>query len=358
MTSRLLWVVVLVAALGALPASGQQPYYAGKTIEIIVPFAPGGGSDIDARFFAPFLEKYVPGSPRVIVRNMPGGGSILGANFFAENARPDGTQLLVTSGSTMIPYILGVPQVRYDPTKWELIKVNGVGGVLYVSPRTGVRKPEDLVRPAERLVYGGISATGLDLVTLLLFEVLGLDVRVVMGFEGRGPARLAFERGETNVDYQTTPAYLSQVVPLVREGKAIPILSMGFVNEKGVMVRDPSAPDLPSAYEAYQAIFKRKPDGLLRWKAYQSMVAAAFTFQKALWAPGGTPPEALQALRTAVDRMNTDPQFRQQGRQVLEGYEVLRGDVAKSAVLRAARVTLDVKKYITDLLRSKYQVRL
>lgn len=353
---RSVWLLVLL--LVALPAGAQQPYYAGKTIEIIVPFAPGGGSDIDARFFAPFFEKYVPGNPRVIVRNMPGGGSILGANFFAENARGDGTQLFTTSGSTMIPYILGLPQVRYDPAKWELIKVNGVGGVLYASPRTGVRKPEDLAKPAERLVYGGISATGLDLVTLLLFEVLGLDVRVVMGFEGRGPARLAFERGETNIDYQTTPAYLSQVAPLVREGKAVPILSMGFVNEKGVMVRDPSVPDLPSAYEAYQAMFKRKPDGLLRWKAYQSMVAAAFTFQKALWAPGGIPADALQALRTAVDRMRADPQFQQQGKQVLEGYDVLRGDVAKAAVLRAARVTLDVKKFITDLLRSKYQVRI
>lgn len=355
---RLCAVLGLLVALSGLPAAAQQPYYAGRTIEIIVPFAPGGGSDIDARFFAPFLEKYVPGNPRVVVRNMPGGGSILGANFFAENARTDGTQLLVTSGSTMIPYILGVPQVRYDPTKWELIKVNGVGGVLYVAPRTGVRKPEDLARPAERLVYGGISATGLDLVTLLLFEVLGLDVRVVMGFEGRGPARLAFERGETNIDYQTTPAYLSQVVPLVQQGKAVPVLSMGFVNEKGVMVRDPSAPDLPSAYEAYQALFRRKPDGLMRWKAYQSMVAAAFTFQKALWAPGGTPAEAVQALRGAVDRMRQDPQFREQGKQVLEGYEVLRGDLAKPAVLRATRVTLDVKRFITELLRSKYQVRL
>jgi len=355
---RLSWAVLLAVLVAAVPAGAQQPYYAGKTVEILVPFAPGGGTDIDARFFAQFFEKHVPGNPRVLVRNMPGGGSILGANFFAENARADGTQLLATAGSTMIPYILGLPQVRYDPVKWELIKVNGVGGIVYVSPRTGVRKPEDLVRPAERLVYGGISATGLDLVTLLLFEVLGLDVRVVMGFEGRGPARLAFERGETNIDYQTTPAYLSQVVPLVREGKAVPILSMGFVNEKGVMVRDPSAPDLPSAYEAYQALFNRKPDGLPRWKAYQSMVGAAFTFQKALWAPAGTPPEALQALRTAVDRMRVDPQFQQQAKQILEGYEVLRGDVAKTAVLRAMRITLDVKKFITDLLRSKYQVRL
>ncbi len=355
---RVFAVLVLLVVLSGLPAAAQQPYYAGKTIEIIVPFAPGGGSDIDARFFAPFFEKYIPGNPRVVIRNMPGGGGILATNFFAENARADGTQLLVTSGSTIVPYILGVPQVRYDPTQWELIKVNGVGGIVYVSPRTGIRRPADLARPAERLVYGGISATGLDLVVLLLFEVLGLDVRVVMGFEGRGPARLAFERGETNIDYQTTPAYLSQVVPLVQQGKAIPVMSMGFVNEKGVMVRDPSAPDLPSAYEVYQVLFGRKPDGLMRWKAYQSMVAAGFTFQKALWAPGGTPPEALQALRGAVDRMRQDPQFQEQAKRVLEGYEVLRGDLAKAAVLRATRVTLDVKRFITELLRNKYQVRL
>ncbi|MBI3998284.1 MAG: hypothetical protein HY355_04565 [Armatimonadetes bacterium] len=347
----------LLAAV-ALPGHAQQAYYAGKTIEILIPFGPGGGTDIEARFLAPFFEKHIAGNPKIIIRNMPGGGSILGANWYAQNAKPDGLQMLATSGSTVIPFILGVSRVAYEFSKWKLVKVNGVGGVVYVSPRTGITKPEDLLKPATPLVYGGIGATALDLTTLLLFEVLGMDVRSVLGFEGRGPARLAFERGETNIDYQTTPAYLTQVIPLVKEGKAVPIMSMGFINERGVMVRDPASPDLPTAYEVYQILHKRKPDGLLRWKAYQTLVSAGFSYQKAFWVPTGTPPEALTALNESIDRMNRDVQFKVQSKQILEGYTILRGDQTEAAVLRSMRVTLDVKKFITDLLQQKYNVRL
>jgi tripartite-type tricarboxylate transporter receptor subunit TctC len=355
---RWLWLVTLGLVQAASPASGQAPYYAGKTIEILVPFPPGGGTDIETRVLVPFFEKHLDGTPRVTVRNMPGGGSILGANWYAQNAKPDGLQVLATSGSTVTPFILGVAQVRYDFSKWKLVKVNGVGGVVYVSPRTGIRKAEDLLKPAQRLVYGGISATGLDLATLLLFEALGMDVRAVLGLEGRGPARLAFERGETTIDYQTTPAYLTQVAPLVKEGKAVPILSMGFVNERDQMVRDPAAPDLPTPLEAFELLHKRKPEGLLAWKAYMALVSAGFSFQKALWVPEGTPPEALRALHEAIDRMNRDPQFAAASQKVLEGYPILRGDQAEGAVHRSMSVAPDVKKFLGDLLRDKFNVRL
>lgn len=355
---RGLWLVtagLIVAA--SFPVPAQQPYYAGKTIEVLVPFPPGGGTDIEMRVFVPFLERHIAGNPRVVVRNMPGGGSILGANWYALNAKPDGLQLLATSGSTVTPFLLGVAQVRYDFSKWKLVKVNGVGGIVYVSPRTGIKKAEELLKPAQRLVYGGLSATGLDLATLLLFEALGMDVRAVLGLEGRGPARLTFERGETNIDYQTTPAYLTQVAPLVKEGKAVPIMSMGFVNERGQMVRDPAAPDLPMPYEVFELLHKRKPDDLMAWKAYQAIVSAGFSFQKALWVPEGTPAEALRALHEALDRMNRDPQFAIESQKVLEGYAIFRGDQAEAAVHRSMSLTPDVKKFMTDLLRNKYNVK-
>jgi tripartite-type tricarboxylate transporter receptor subunit TctC len=349
----------VLLAIGLLPVSlssarAQQPYYAGKTVEILVPFPAGGGSDIEARFLLPFLEKHIPGHPRVTIRNMSGDGSITGANWYQHNAKADGLHLLATSGSTVIPFILGVPQVRYDFARWKLVKVNGVGDVVYVAPRTGIRRPEDLLKPGQRLVYGGISATGLDLATPLLFELLGTDVRAVLGMEGRGAARLTFERGETNIDCQTTPAYLTQVVPLVKEGKAVPIMSMGFMNEHGQLVRDPAAPDLPSPSEVYELLHRRKPDGLLQWKAYQAAVSAGFSFQKALWVPDGTPVEALRALHEAIERMSRHPRFAAESHKVLKGYAILRGHQAEAAVHRSMAVAPDVKKLITDLLRVKY----
>jgi tripartite-type tricarboxylate transporter receptor subunit TctC len=354
---RLAVALGLAAVMISLPvASAQSAYYAGKTIEIIVPFAAGGSTDVQARLFAPFFEKHIAGNPRVIVRNMTGGGGVLGGNWFAHNAKPDGLTILMSSGSNVIPYMLQFPAVRYDYRNYRLISANGVGGVFYTSPMTGVKQPADLKKPAQPLVFGGISATGLDLAVLLAFELLQFNVRVVMGFEGRGPTRLAFERGEINLDYQASTAYLDQVVPLVKQGKAVPLFSMGFVNEKGLMVRDPSLMDVPSIYEVYQQMFNRKPDGMTRWKAFRALTAAAYSYQKTLWVHKGTPPEAVTALLTAVDKMNADREFVTQSSKILEGYAFQRGDVVEGTVLRSLVLTLDVLKFIQDLLTTRYNV--
>jgi hypothetical protein len=258
--------LVLAGALAVQTGGAQAPYYAGKTIEIVVPFAPGGAADVGARFVAPFLEKHVAGNPRVTVRNVPGGGSMLGASFFAANAKPDGLMLMCTTSSTVFPWMFGHPSARYDLGKMRVAMTMAFGPVVYVSPRTGVRKPQDLLRPAEPLVYGGIAATGSDLPVLIAFELLRLPVKVVLGFEGRGPIRLAFERGETNLDFQFTPVYLTQVVPLVREGKAIPLFTGGVPNERGELVlRDPVVPDLPSVFEVYREMYNSRPAGP-RWR--------------------------------------------------------------------------------------------
>lgn len=349
--------VVLITSARIPQVSGQPAYYAGKTIEVIVPFAPGGATDVGARFAAPFLEKHIAGNPRVTVRNVPGGGSMLGASFFAANAKPDGLTLLCSTSSTTFPYMFGHPSARYDLSKMRVAMALAFGPVVYVAPRTGVRKPADLLKPGEPLVYGGIGAAASDLPVLLAFEVLGLSVKTVLGFEGRGPIRLAFERGETNLDFQFTPVYLTQVVPLVRERKAIPLFTGGFPNERGELItRDTVVPDLPSVFEVYRDIHGRKPAGP-RWKAYETASALTFVYGLIWWAPEGTPPDALKAIGDAVDRMNGDREFQDRAQAVTGGYPFRRGDAVERGVQKAMRPTLDVTKYITDLLRDKYGVR-
>lgn len=337
---------------------GQEPapYYQGKTIEIIVPFAEGGGTDTFVRFLAPYLEKHIAGNPKVVVKNMPGGESITGANWFHENAKKDGTTLLATSASTVFPYLLGRSEVKYDFSKYEPVMVSAVGGVLYVSPDTGIRTPADLKNPAKELVYGGISATGLDLVPLLAFELLGLEPKVVMGFEGRGPARVAFERGEINVDYQTSPAYISNVKPLVDEGKAVPLFTFGMMNRPGELDRDPILPDVPTVQEVYQELYGQGPGGDL-WNAYVAFAGAGFAYQKAIWAPEGTPKEALDALSAGIQAMAQDPDFQAKSEEALGGYPIYTGAEVGETVRRALTVSDTVREHVRQLLQTKYDVK-
>lgn len=349
-------VAALSAMLFAVPAQAAEPYYASKTIEIVVPFGPGGGTDVWARFIAPYLQKHISGNPRVIVKNIPGGESITGANSFADSARPDGMTLLATSATTAFHYLLGRPQVRYDFTKLKPVIVTATGGVVYATPRAGIRTPQDLLKPATPLVYGGISATGLDLVALLSFELLKLDVRAVLGFEGRGPARLAFERGETTIDYQTTTAYQTQVAPLISQGKVTPLMTFGLLTGPGVIERDPTVPDLPTVPEVYQQIYRRAPDGEV-WKAYLAFMAAGFAYQKALWAPEGTPGEALDAFYQGARQLIDSQEFKEKSREIMEGYPTYPGNVVEKAVREALTLPDDVRKFARNLVTTKYGVK-
>jgi len=201
--------------------------FSGKTIEWIIPFKEGGGSDKWSRFYAPLLSEALPGKPTVVVKNVPGAGSTKGANQFASRAKPNGLTILGTSGSTQFPYLLNDKRVKYEYKDWNVVLASPTGGVVYVSPKTGIKTPLDLKNTKASLIYGSQGATSLDLVPLLAFEILGAPVEAIFGMKGRSAGRLAFERGEVNIDYQTSSAFLSKSKPLVESGDAIPLMTWG-----------------------------------------------------------------------------------------------------------------------------------
>ena len=131
--------------------------------------------------------KNCPGSPGLAPVNDDGGEGILGTNHFMSSARTDGTEVLVSTASTVVPYLLGMPAVRYDFAHLRPILANGTGAVVYARTGAGVEGVADLVDRDKPLVFGGIAATSLDLTTLLAFDLLGADVKSTFGFEGRGP---------------------------------------------------------------------------------------------------------------------------------------------------------------------------
>jgi tripartite-type tricarboxylate transporter receptor subunit TctC len=354
---RPITIAIVLAALlvPAAPGLGQAQYFAGKTIEVIVPTAVGGPSDILNRSLAPYLEKHIAGNPSVRIRNIAGGGTVLGSNSFAANAKPDGLTLLASPVGSKIAYILQTPGVRYDFRRFKLVAISGGGAVFYVSPRTGIRTAADLIKgQGQGLVMGGLTPPGNLLTAFLALELLGVNPRVVFGFDGVGPIRLAFERGEMNLDFQATVVYTTQVAPLVREGKVVPLMTLGYIDEKGQVVRDPAVPDLPTVYEVFLQAYGRKPDGLLRYKAYRATVAAAWVYGRGLWAQDGTPPEVMKPLHDAIDRMNADREFQDLAKRLLEGYALIRGDKVEKTVYRGLNVTLDVTKFIRDLMQQKY----
>ena len=339
----------------ATPVLGAAPYYEGKTIETIIPFPVAGGSDIWIRTIAPYLEKNIPGNPKFTFRNIGGGRGIPGMMEFALKAKPDGLLVLVSSATNYFPVLLGDKAAKYDFRQWKPLLVNPVGGVMYVSPASRVKRVEDLAK-AKDLFYGGISAIGLDLIPLITFELLDLDAKGVLGFRGRGEARIAFERGETNIDYQTTPAYNATVLPLIKEGKAIPLMSFGQLDDSGNIVRDPAVPDLPTVPEVYEKIKGKKPSGKF-WETYKVFMPSAFAVQKILWVKGDAPAEALKVFYAASDRLEKDKEFLTKTDKILGGYPLLRGDRLEKTIQQAFQIDADTQRFVKEWVGKKYRVK-
>ncbi len=340
-----------VFALQAEPAAAAD--FEGKTVSWMIPFKEGGGSGRWARFVAPLLEKQLGASVRL--KFVPGGGSTKGANLYAARARADGLELFGTSGSTQLPFLLGDKRVKYDYAEWRPLLAYATGGVVYISPELGAGTAAELVKKNPPLKYGSQGATSLDLVPLLAFELLGLDVKAVFGMKGRSAGRKAFMTGETQIDYQTSAAYLSKVTPLVKEGSAVPIMSWGFLDADGKLIRDPTFLDLPHFAEVYEQV-KGKPPSGHAFDAWKAFFSAGFPAQKFIVVPKETPGDVVKAYQDAFTRMFADPEYVANKDKKIGKYAQVTGAEAEARFKTATSVSAEAKAWVRGWLTTKYKV--
>ena len=347
--------VPLLAAGSMLVASAPliAADFSNERIEWIIPFKEGGGSDTWARFYSPLLSKQLPGEPVIGVKNIPGGGSTTGANQFQSRAKPNGLTVLGTSGSTQFPYLLGDKRANYEYKDWNVVLASPTGGVAYVNAdlSTDIEKLK-----GEKLVYGSQGATSLDLIPLLAFEKLGLNVKAVFGMKGRSAGRLAFERGETNIDYQTSSSFLKKVTPLVEAGKAVPLMSWGALDADGNLVRDPTFPDLPHFAELYESVNGEAPSG--EWfDAWKAFYTAGFAAQKMIFLPKDTPEDIIQAWRDAAAATVASDEFKSTSEAVLGQYPQAVGDQAEQLMELGLNVDPAAIEWVRNWLTETYNVK-
>lgn len=349
-------------ALALLPGrAGAQGSvsFAGKTVEWTIPFGEGGGSDAWARFFAPYLAKHLPGNPTVLVRNAPGGGGLSGANAFAQRKQDDGLALLGVSGSNQFPYLLGDKRVQYDYNDFTPVLVSPTGGVAYIPADYGVTDMSQGKALLDReFVFANTGATSLDLVLMLAYDILGLKVRHVFGMSSRGETRLAFERGEATIDYQTSSSYLANIVPLVEAGKAVPIFSLGTLDADGKVVRDPTFPDIPHFLEAYEMMYGAPPKPSEKLDAYIAFFSAGFPAQKMAVLPKSVAPDIIEAYRGAFIKAVADPDLQASKDKVLGDYTQGTGPAAQRLFEIATTLSPEAKAWMQDYLRTNYNIQI
>ncbi|KMK65511.1 tripartite tricarboxylate transporter substrate binding protein [Puniceibacterium sp. IMCC21224] len=346
------------SAMAPSLATGQEAVsFEGKTIEWTIPFGEGGGSDTWARFFSTYLGKYLPGSPNVIVRNVPGGGSISGANAFAQRAAADGTAMLGVSGSTQFPYLLGDKRVQYDYRDLVPVLASPTGAVIYIPASFGIENLSQIGKLKDQaLIFPNTGPTSLDLVMILAFDMLGLDVKHVFGMNSRGETRLAFERGEANIDFQTSASYLTNIQPMVDAGTAVPLFTVGALDEDGNVVRDPTFPDIPHFLEAYEAMHGMLPEKSEKFEAYMAFFGAGFPAQKMALLPKSTPAPIVAAFAQAFADALQDPELIARKSDVLGEYPQATGAKADRLFEIATVISPEAKQWMREYLTRNYNV--
>jgi len=199
MTKRLLALSTgaLVLAVGAGGVRAQS-FFEGKTLRLIVGFAPGGGFDTYARVIARHMGRHIPGNPTIIVENMTGAGSLIAANHVYRVAKPDALTVGHFNGALFLGQVLGQPGIEFDARKFELIgapiKEDSACAMTRASGITSVEKWMAAKTPVK---LGGVAPGGTpDANARILKAALGLPIQLVSGYKGTAEIRLAAASGE------------------------------------------------------------------------------------------------------------------------------------------------------------------
>jgi tripartite-type tricarboxylate transporter receptor subunit TctC len=354
---RLQAMLIGLCAIAAMasPARAQEPFYKGKRITLLINFAAGGPTDIEGRLFAKYLARHIDGAPNMIVQNMDGAGGVIGAQYIGEVAPKDGTVVGYLSGTSWI-YVSEPERWRVDFKSYEFVAYQPGTTVHFVRTDVppGIHEPADIVK-ARGLIAGGLSIdTSKDLRLRLGLDMLGVPFKYVTGYRSSPPARLALQRGEINMFSESPPSYRAVVEPsLVKSGQAIPV----WWDETNTA--DPPPPQkqmeglsIPSFPQLYKKVKGTLPSGKL-WEAYRTLFDINSTLQRQIVLAPGTPRAAYDALGTAIERLNHDPDFAAEARRTIEFVPDYPTGPDMSTTVRAMlHATPEMRAFINDYTRN------
>ena len=166
-----------------------------------------------------------------------------------------------------------------------------------------------------------------------------------------------FERGEANIDYQTSSSYLKGVTPLVEAGTAVPMMSWGALDAAGNIVRDPTFPEMPTFKEVCEATYGCETSGE-KWDAWKAFFVAGFPAQKMAFLPNGASPDAIIGYTKAFEAITARTDFREISAKRLGKYPQMTGDKAAGALKSATDVPEAAKSFVVGWLKERYGVSL
>ena len=318
----MLKALLVAAALlaGSLPASAQP--YPNRPLRIVVPFPPGGGTDIGTRIVAQKLQE--AWGQAVIVENKPGAAGIVGTELTAKSA-PDGYTFMMGNIGTHAINVSLYKKLAYDPVR-DFAPVSMVADLpllLLVHPSVPANSVKELIALAKsqpgKLNFSSSGAGGSMHVAAELFKSMtGVDM-VHIPYKGGAPAVADLLSGQVALSFST-------VLETIQHVKAGKVRALAVTNDH----RSIALPDLPTIAEA----------GL---PGYQSISWLA------LFAPAGTPKDIVNKVSAESVRILKLPDVKE--RLLAQGAE----PIGSTPEQLAATLAADIAKYAKVIRESGYK---
>ncbi len=299
--------LLLLSALSGAGVVFAQPYPT-RPVRLIIPFAPGGGTDIVARVMAQQMSQSFDQS--VVVDNRPGAGGSIGEEMIVR-AAPDGYTLGLVSGYGTNAAIY---KLSFDPVNdvQAVIAIGGAGFVVAVHPAVQIKTTSELIAFAKanpgKLNYG---SSGTGAITHLATELFGLMAGIRMThipFKGTGPALTALLGNQVEMMFGSMPS----TVPHVKAGR---LRGIAVTTAQRVSAL-PEMPTIAATVPGYDAVI-----------VYGVM------------GPKGLPAEVIRRWNSAVNKSLETPQMKE--RLANDGMEPIGG---ASAVFHGM-IKRDVEKW-------------
>ncbi len=343
MNMRLTLVVAAACLALATPARAEGPIsFKGKTVTMIIPTTAGANTDLSARLFGKFFSKYLPAQPTTVSQNIPAGHGITALNYLAQQAKPDGLTVSMSSSSQVDPITYRVPAAKYDPAKLQIIGSVGAGDTAMIIRTDALPRLLDKTKPPVTMgSVAGVPRTSMRM-TVWGIEYLGWNAKWVVGYPGSSDLVLALERGE--IDMTAFPkVYLLDKLTDTSKFRVI------YHDGEGE-VRPTGRADMDKAASFNEAMAGKIKDPMVA-EAYEYWRAAILFKWLAL--PPDTPVAIRDLYREAFNKIVVDPDFTALAEQSMPGFTVISAAGTEKIIHDLAKTSDAALGVMDDLMRKQ-----